>query len=80
MKLLAKKGNPNSISDVGVGALCARSAVLGGYLNVMINAKDYTNQKEKEKLIKKAETMKKRAIKKEGEILKITLKTINTSA
>ena len=72
-------GNPNSVSDAGVAALCARSAVLGGYLNVMINAKDYTNQKEKEKLIRKAETMKKRAMKKEEKILKITLKTIKKS-
>ena len=72
-------GNPNSVSDAGVAALCARSAVLGGYLNVMINAKDYTNQKEKDKLISKAETMKKRAMKKEAQILKITLKTIKKS-
>ena len=31
---MAKKGNPNSISDAGVSALCARAAVYGAYLNV----------------------------------------------
>src|SRR5574344_875591 len=35
---MAKEGNPNSVSDAGVGALAARSAVLGAFLNVKINA------------------------------------------
>ena len=35
---MAANGNPASISDVGVGALAARSAVLGAHLNVKINA------------------------------------------
>ncbi|HEY4154467.1 MAG TPA: glutamate formimidoyltransferase [Puia sp.] len=38
IKTMAREGNPNSVSDAGVGALCARSAVLGAYLNVRINA------------------------------------------
>lgn len=33
-------GNPNSVSDAGVGALCAKAAITGAYLNVKINAKD----------------------------------------
>jgi len=40
IKLMAEKGLPASASDAGVGALCARSAVLGAYLNVKINTKD----------------------------------------
>jgi glutamate formiminotransferase/formiminotetrahydrofolate cyclodeaminase len=36
---MAEKGNPNSVSDAGVGALAARSGVYGAYLNVKINAK-----------------------------------------
>ena len=44
---LTEKGNPNSVSDVGVAALCARSAVLGGYLNVMINIEDYSDEIQK---------------------------------
>jgi len=38
IKAMAEHGNPNSVSDAGVGALCARSAVMGAYLNVKINA------------------------------------------
>jgi glutamate formiminotransferase/formiminotetrahydrofolate cyclodeaminase len=38
MKAMAEIGNPNSVSDAGVGALAARSAVMGAYLNVKINA------------------------------------------
>ena len=38
IKAMAEEGNPNSVSDAGVGALCARAAVMGAYLNVKINA------------------------------------------
>ncbi len=37
-KAMADMGNPNSVSDAGVGALCIRTAVYGAYLNVKINA------------------------------------------
>ena len=40
MKAMAEFGNPNSVTDAGVGALCARTAVLGAFLNVKINCKD----------------------------------------
>ncbi len=36
---MAEKGNPNSVSDAGVGAIAARGGVYGAYLNVRINAK-----------------------------------------
>ena len=38
LKAMGESGNPNSASDAGVGALCARSAVMGAFLNVKINA------------------------------------------
>jgi glutamate formiminotransferase/formiminotetrahydrofolate cyclodeaminase len=38
IKAMALTGNPNSVSDAGVGVLCARSAVMGAFLNVKINA------------------------------------------
>ena len=49
IKAMAEIGNPNSVTDAGVGALCARSAVIGAFLNVKINAsglndKDYVRQ------------------------------------
>ncbi len=41
---MADIGLPSSASDAGVGALCARAAVRGAYLNVRINAKDLTDR------------------------------------
>lgn len=38
IKAMVETGNPNSITDAGVGALCVRSAVMGAYLNVKVNA------------------------------------------
>jgi len=32
-------GNPNSITDAGVGLLCIKTAVRGAYFNVLVNAK-----------------------------------------
>ena len=37
IRAMAEIGNPDSVSDAGVGALCARSAVMGAHLNVKIN-------------------------------------------
>lgn len=41
---MVKDGNPNSISDAGVAALCARAAVRGAYMNVVINCKDLKDE------------------------------------
>jgi len=41
---MAEIGNPASASDAGVGALCARSAVMGAYINVRINVPDLTDK------------------------------------
>ncbi len=37
-KAMVQTGNPNSVSDAGVGALCIRTAVMGAFMNVRINA------------------------------------------
>ena len=37
-KAMAEIGNPNSVTDAGVGALAARAGVMGAFLNVKINA------------------------------------------
>jgi len=76
IKMMAKEGNPNSVSDAGVAALCARSAVIGGYLNVKINCKELNDKKLALKFINQAEKIKKSAEKKEAEIISITLKKI----
>lgn len=44
MKAMVEHGNPNSISDAGVGALCARTAVLGAHMNVRINAAGFSDK------------------------------------
>lgn len=51
---MAQTGNPNSVSDAGVGALCARMAVRGAWLNVQINAKDFDDKEKAETLLAEA--------------------------
>ena len=76
IKAMAEIGNPNSISDAGVGALCARSAVIGAYMNVRINAAELKDEAFKKEILGKAEKIKNEAIKEEEAILKIVYKTI----
>ena len=76
LKKMAVIGNPNSASDAGVGALCARAAVHGAYLNVKINAKDIKDEQFVARVLKKAEKLAKQADKKEAEILKLVNKAI----
>ena len=59
IKAMAEIGNPNSISDAGVGALCARSAVIGAYMNVRINAAELKDEAFKKEILAKAEKIKK---------------------
>lgn len=54
---VANEGNPNSISDVGVGALCARAAAHGALLNVKINASGLIDEKFKSGILRSAETL-----------------------
>lgn len=54
---MARTGNPASASDAGVGALAARSAILGAELNVRINAASLTDRSQADKLIEKAKKL-----------------------
>jgi glutamate formiminotransferase/formiminotetrahydrofolate cyclodeaminase len=76
IKAMAEKGNPNSVSDAGVGALCARSAVMGAHLNVKINAGGIEDKAWIEKLLTEADKIEKDANKLEKEILAIVEKVI----
>jgi len=69
---MAEIGNPNSVTDAGVGALCARTAVLGAFLNVKINCKDFDDTEFVTDILAKGEAVMAEAIAKETEILKIT--------
>jgi glutamate formiminotransferase/formiminotetrahydrofolate cyclodeaminase len=68
---MAKTGNPNSVSDAGVGALCARSAVMGAYLNVKINANGLTDKKFVRNILQKGKSIEEKAKKTETRILAI---------
>ena len=70
-RAMAIEGNPNSVSDAGVGALAARSAVLGACLNVKINAVGLNDKEKATGLIAEAESIASKAISEEKEILEI---------
>lgn len=74
---MAEHGNPNSVSDAGVGALAARAAVLGAGLNVKINAASLKDRKTADKMIAEAEQLIAEAQKKEAEIIGIVERKIN---
>jgi glutamate formiminotransferase / formiminotetrahydrofolate cyclodeaminase len=76
MKAMAEIGNPNSVSDAGVGALAARSAVMGAYLNVQINASGYKDDEFVILALREGETMVTRAQELEAEILEIVQEKI----
>ncbi len=69
IEAMAKIGNPNSVSDAGVGALCARSAVLGAYLNVQINAPGVDDKAYVDDKLKQGEAMVADVIRRESEVL-----------
>jgi glutamate formiminotransferase/formiminotetrahydrofolate cyclodeaminase len=71
IRAMAETGNPNSVSDAGVGALCARSAVMGAFMNVRINASGYDDKKFVNDIISKGREIENKTIALEGEILKI---------
>ena len=77
LRRMAEEGNPNSVSDVGVGALAARSAVLGAQLNVKINASGLKNRDDASRLLAEAEAVAADAIKAEEDILNIVNGKIN---
>ena len=61
MRAMAENGNPNSVSDAGVGALCALTAVEGAYLNVKINAMGLADKKFTADLLRRAEEIAQKA-------------------
>ncbi len=69
MEAMIEKGLQNSLSDAGVGILCARTAVLGAYFNVRINAKDIKDRKFADEILAKAEKIYHATIQKEKEVI-----------
>ncbi|MBK6522762.1 MAG: glutamate formimidoyltransferase [Sphingobacteriaceae bacterium] len=71
IKTMVEIGNPNSVSDAGVAALCARSAVLGSFMNVRINCTGYDDKAFVSKMINEGKVIEQNAIKIEAEIIAI---------
>ena len=69
MKTMVEKGNPNSITDAAVGALCARTAVLGAHMNVRINASGFGDKAYLEKILARAMKIEAEAMQIEKEII-----------
>lgn len=76
-RAMASDGNPNSVSDAGVGALAARAAVLGTGLNVKINAAGLRDRAAADALTTEACAMMAAADEAEREIIKITEEVIS---
>ena len=72
MKAMAEFGNPNSVTDAGVGALCARTAVMGAFLNVKINCGDCDDKSFVEDILKKGQKLLDKAIAMADDIMAIT--------
>ena len=70
-------GNPNSITDAGVGALCARSAVIGAGLNVKINAASLKDEEFKAKILADAAEIEAKAIAEEQRLIAQVNEKIN---
>lgn len=77
LKAMAETGNPNSVSDAGVGALAARSAVMGAFLNVKINAAGLNDKAYVASVLAEGSDIERNAKQMEEQILEIVNQKIN---
>ncbi|MEN6618221.1 MAG: glutamate formimidoyltransferase [Rikenellaceae bacterium] len=77
IEAMVKEGNPNSVSDAGVGALCLRSAIFGAYMNVKINAAGLKDRNIANKLVSEASAIINSASQREKNITDEVLKTLD---
>lgn len=71
IKAMAETGNPNSVSDAGVGALCARTSVMGAFMNVRINAAGYADKEFVADILHRGREIENKTIALESEILNV---------
>lgn len=76
IRAMVETGNPNSVTDAGVGALCVRSAVIGAYLNVKINGAGFKDQLFLQEVLRKADELSEKTKTAEQEILTAVLSKI----
>jgi len=75
---MIEKGNPNSVTDAGVGVLCAKAAVIGAYLNVKINTTGLDDRIFAEEIVNKTKEYVEKSIEREKELLKRVEKIIES--
>ncbi|MFP4046433.1 MAG: glutamate formimidoyltransferase [Bacteroidales bacterium] len=71
IKAMVEKGNPNSVTDAGVGALAVRSAVKGAFMNVRINSNDLDDKAFVDDIIEKGKEIERKTEEQEKEIIKL---------
>lgn len=76
IRAMVDNGNPNSITDAGVGALCARTAVMGAFMNVKINASSYSDKTFVQDILAKGNAIEQKAISLEAEIIELVNRSI----
>ncbi len=79
IKAMAGTGNPNSVSDAGVGALCVRSAVMGAFMNVRINAAGYDDPRYVAEMVARGKAIQDKAIALETEIVNLVNEKIGVN-
>lgn len=80
MKEMVEKGNPNSVTDAAVGALCARTAIIGAFMNVRINAPGLHDKEFIQKIMNEGQEIQNKAIALEQEIIQLSDLKINANA
>jgi glutamate formiminotransferase/formiminotetrahydrofolate cyclodeaminase len=66
---MVEVGNPNSITDAGVGALCARTAIMGAFMNVKINTGDLKDKEFVADILKRGQEIQDKAVEKEAKVV-----------
>lgn len=76
-EVMIEKGNPTSVTDAGVGALCARAASVAACMNVLVNCKDLDDEAYVQGITEKANQLKDRAEKREKSLSELVINKIN---
>jgi glutamate formiminotransferase/formiminotetrahydrofolate cyclodeaminase len=77
IRAMVDTGNPNSVTDAGVGALCMRSAVIGAYLNVKVNGAGFKDKSFLQNIMIQADELVQKAKTAENEILEAVYEKIS---
>jgi glutamate formiminotransferase / formiminotetrahydrofolate cyclodeaminase len=77
IRAMVENGNPNSVTDAGVGALALRTCIRGAFLNIKINVKGLTDKAFADDIISKAIIIESKAEKEENHIIKAVLSAVS---